>query len=252
MAGVLDGKTALVTGASRGIGRAIAARLAQDGATVAVHYGRSRAEAESLVGEIESAGGRAFPLPADLAGPSSEIRRLFERLDIELGGAPLDILVNNAGIADRAEFADTDEATYDRLFQVNVKALFFITQQALRRLADGGRVINISSVVARTHFAGIPAYSATKAAVNTLTTHLAVELGERAITVNAIAPGLIDTDMNAAWFRSDEGRAVAHGIQALKRVGQPDDIASAVAFLAGPDGGWVTGQVIETTGGTKL
>lgn len=249
----LTNKTALVTGASRGIGRAIALRLAADGALVAVHYGRSADEAEQAVRSIIDAGGRAFAVQGDvrtLAG----VDALFSSLDAGLaaqGADGLDILVNNAGVAVFEGLAETTEATFDELFDVNVKGLYFVTQRALPRLREHGRIINLSSVVARTSFPGIPAYAATKGAVDTLTVHLAAELGQRQITVNAVAPGAIDTDMSA-WLRSDEGAANAHAIQAIKRIGQPEDIAAAVAFLARPDAGWVTGQIIEAGGGTKL
>jgi len=249
----LSGKIALVTGASRGLGRATAERLAADGATVAVHYGRNAEAAAEVVSAITGAGGQAFAISGDVRQVAG-VEALFRSLDDELaarGLSGLDILVNNAGVATGAAFAETSEAVFDENFDTNVKGLFFVTQHALARLRDGGRIINISSAVARTHFDGILAYSATKGAVNTLTKHLAVELGSRAITVNAVAPGAIETDMNP-WLQSDDGRAMVTNIQALKRVGQPQDIASVVAFLAGPDAGWVTGEIIEASGGTKL
>jgi NAD(P)-dependent dehydrogenase (short-subunit alcohol dehydrogenase family) len=252
--GTLSGKVAVVTGASRGIGRATAARLAADGAVVAVHYGQNEGPARQLVGEIEAAGGRAFAVGADL-GSVAGVRHLFAGLDrgltARVGSAALDVVVNNAGVAPFVALADTDEATFDHLFAVNVKAPFFVAQEAVKRLRDGGRLINLSSVVARTHFPGIPAYSATKGAIDTLTVHLAAELGNRAITVNAVAPGAIDTDMSA-WLRSADGEATAKSIQAIPRVGTAADVAAVVAWLAGPDAGWVTGQVIEAGGGTKL
>jgi NAD(P)-dependent dehydrogenase (short-subunit alcohol dehydrogenase family) len=250
---ILKTRTALVTGASRGIGRAIATRLAADGATVAVHYGRSRNEAEAVVSDVTAAGGAAFAVHGDvrtLAG----VDALFQTLDAGLaarGKAGLDILVNNAGIAAYEGFAETTEATFDDLFATNVKGLYFVTQRALPRLNDDARIINLSSVVARVAFPGIPAYSATKGAVNTLTVHLAAELGVRGITVNAVSPGAIDTDMSA-WLRTEDGAANAHAIQAIKRIGKPQDVAAAVAFLARPDAAWITGQIIEAGGGTKL
>ena len=250
---ILKNKLALVTGASRGIGRAIATRLAADGAVVAVHYGNSAAEAEAAVTAIVEAGGQAFAIQGDVRTVAG-VDTLFQALDAGLasrGLSGLDILVNNAGIATFEGFAETTEATFDDAFDTNVKGLYFVTQRGLTRLRDGGRIINLSSVVARTAFAGVPAYSATKGAVNTLTVYLAAELGVRGITVNAVAPGAIDTDMSA-WLRSDEGRDNAHAMQAIKRIGQPEDIAAAVAFLARPDAAWVTGQIIETSGGTKL
>jgi NAD(P)-dependent dehydrogenase (short-subunit alcohol dehydrogenase family) len=251
--GQISGKTALVTGASRGIGRAIAERLARDGATVAVHYGQSDAAAREVAAAITSAGGTAFAVQGDVRTLYG-VKALFTAVDDELssrGLSGIDILVNNAGVASYEGFAETTEATFDDLFDTNVKGLFFVGQQALPRLKDDGRIINISSVVARTYFAGIPAYSATKGAVNTLTKHWAAELGARGITVNAVAPGAIETDMSA-WLKSEEGAQNAFAIQALKRVGQPNDIASVVAFLAGPDGAWVSGEIIEAAGGSKL
>jgi len=249
----LSGKIALVTGASRGIGRATAERLAGDGATVAVHYGANAEAAQATVAAIVAAGGSAFAVQGDVRRHAG-VEALFSGLDSELaarGLSGIDILVNNAGLAAYDGFAETSEATFDDLFDTNVKGLFFVTQFALPRLRDGGRIINISSVVARAYFAGIPAYSATKGAVNTLTKHLAAELGVRGITVNAVAPGAIDTDMSA-WLRTDEGAQNAFSIQALQRIGKPEDIASVVSFLAGPDAGWVTGEIIESAGGTKL
>lgn len=246
----LSGKIALVTGASRGIGAAIARRLAADGAHVLAHYGRSRSEAEALVAAIAEAGGTAEALQADLEtadGASSLVFAVRERL----GAKPLDILVNNAGIAEFVPFEETDAATLDRLLAVNVRAPYLISAGLHDLLPDGGRLIFVSSVVAKTYFPGVTAYALTKGAVDTLTRYLAGDLGKRGIRVNAVAPGAIDTDMSA-WLRSDEGAANAFAIQALQRVGQPDDIAGTVAFLAGPDSGWVSGQVIDTSGGSKL
>ena len=250
----LSGKVALVTGASRGLGRAIAKRLAQDGALVAAHYGKNKGEADSLVAEITKAGGEAFAVQADLSKLTS-ITSLFTTLDSELGkrrsSNTIDILVNNAGVLESADVSQTTEAQFDHLFDINVKAVFFVTQHALPRINDGGRIIHISSAVARIYFPGIMAYSITKGAIDVLTRHLAAELGVRNITVNAVAPGAIETDMNP-WLQSAEGVQNAHAMQAIKRVGKPDDIAGAVAMLAGPDSAWVTGQIVEASGGTKL
>jgi 3-oxoacyl-[acyl-carrier protein] reductase len=241
----LQNKIALVTGASRGIGRATALRLAADGAEVIAHYGASKEAAESLVKEIQAKGGKASAIHADLNDPKGA-----EALAAQINGL-IDILVNNAGVVEYVPFSETTPEQFDKLFNVNVKSLFFVTQKLAPKINDGGRIINISSIVARTNFAGVPAYSATKGAVNTLTVHLAALLGERSVTVNSISPGAIETDMSA-WLRNEQGEATAKQIQAIPRVGRAEDIADAVAALAGPDGRWITGQVIEVSGGTKL
>lgn len=241
----LQNKIALVTGASRGIGRATALRLAADGAEVIAHYGASKEAAESLVKEIQSKGGKASAIHADLNNPKGA-----GALAAQVSGT-IDILVNNAGVVEYVPFSETTPEQFDKLFNVNVKSLFFVTQKLAAKIKDGGRIINISSVVARTNFAGVPAYSATKGAVDTLTVHLAALFGERSVTVNSISPGAIETDMSA-WLRSEEGEATAKQMQAIPRVGRAEDIADAVAALAGPDGRWITGQVIEVSGGAKL
>ncbi len=250
----LDGKIALVTGGSRGIGRAIAETLAGDGALVAVHYGKSKASADDVVASITKSGGKAFPVGADLLEKGSA-QKLFAAFDNELksrtGDTKFDILVNNAGIAPFVGFADTTERHLDDIFAVNVKALFMITQEAVKRLNDGGRIVSTSSIVARAPFPAVAAYSMLKAPVDNLTKTLAVELGPRGITVNAVAPGVIDTDM-AEFVRSDEGQAFTLGKQALKRVGKADDVADVVAFLAGPRARWVTGEIVEVGGGGVL
>ncbi|AHB47479.1 short-chain dehydrogenase [Hyphomicrobium nitrativorans NL23] len=254
MARPLEGKVALVTGASRGIGRAIAERLAADGALVAVHYGSNRGAADETVGSIEAAGGKAFAVGANLAA-SDGVTTLYAALDKELqarnGSTALDILVNNAGIAPFVSFEDTTEEVLDEIYAVNVRSVFFISQQGAKRLRDGGRIVNISSGVVRTPFVDVAAYSALKAPLDNLTKTLAVLLGPRGITVNAVSPGAIETDMGA--FLKDP--AVAEGIkskQALKRIGQAEDIADVVGFLAGLESRWVTGQVIEASGGSAL
>jgi 3-oxoacyl-[acyl-carrier protein] reductase len=250
----LTGKIALVTGASRGIGRAIAEALANDGALVAVHYGKNKAAADEVVANISSVGGQAFAIGADLARKTAA-QDLFKEFDRELttrtGSNKFDILVNNAGIAPFAGFSETTEAVFDEIYAVNVRALFFITQEAAKRLKDGGRIVSTSTGAVRTPYGPVTAYSMLKAPLDNLTKTLAVEFGPRAITVNAVAPGAIDTDM-AEFLRADEGRDFALSKQALKRIGQPDDIADVVAFLAGPRARWITGEVIEATGGTNL
>jgi len=247
----LANKTALVTGASRGIGRAIAKRLAADGAHVFVHYNKSSNSAEALVGEIEQAGGSAEAIAANLEDANS-VNRLVDEVKTRLAGRKLDVLVNNAGIIDYWTLGDTDTAVLDRLLAVNVRAPYQITNALADSLAEGGRVLFLSSIVADNHFPGATAYAITKGAIDTLTRYLAGELGERNIRVNAIAPGAIDTDMAVDFIGTDEGKEAAKAMQALKRIGQPDDIAGVAGFLASPDSGWVTGQVIEVSGGARL
>jgi 3-oxoacyl-[acyl-carrier protein] reductase len=251
----LDGKTALVTGASRGIGRAIAEKLAADGATVAVHYGRNGKSAEEAVAAITKAGGKAFAIGADLTAKDAATK-LFAAFDSEGkkagGNGKFDILVNNAGIAPLVGFADTTEAQFDELIAVNVRAPFFIAQEAVKRLNDGGRIVNLSSVVARLPAQGLAAYSLTKPPIDNLTKSLASDLGARNITVNAVAPGVIETDMTAAFTGSDAEKQGVMSGQALKRIGQAGDIADVVAFLAGPNARWITGQTIETSGGATI
>jgi len=250
----LAGKIALVTGGSRGIGRAIAHSLATDGALVAVHFGKNRASADEVVASIKTAGGDAFAIGADLSKKGAA-QTLFSALDQELkartGDTKFDILVSNAGIAPFVDFSNTTEDVLDEIYAVNVKSLFLVTQEAVKRLKNGGRVISMTSVAVRTPLGAVAAYSMLKAPLDNLTKWLAVELGPREITVNAVAPGVIDTDM-AAFVRSPEGEAMTLGKQALKRVGKPDDIADVVTFLASPKARWVTGQVIETSGGSAL
>jgi NAD(P)-dependent dehydrogenase (short-subunit alcohol dehydrogenase family) len=247
----LSNKTALVTGASRGIGRAIAKRLASDGAHVFVHYNRSSNSAEALVGEIEQAGGSAESIAANLEDVES-VNRLIADIKAKLGNRKLDILVNNAGIIDYWTLGDSDPTVLDRLLAVNVRAPYQLTNALVDTLAPNGRVLFLSSVVADNHFPGATAYAITKGAIDTLTRYLAAELGERGIRVNAIAPGAIDTDMAVGFLGTDEGKEQVKSMQALKRIGQVDDIAGVAGFLAGPDSGWVTGQVITASGGARL
>ncbi|MBS0234940.1 MAG: SDR family oxidoreductase [Proteobacteria bacterium] len=255
MSNPLTGKIAVVTGASRGIGRSIAETLAADGALVAVHYGKNKASADEVVAKIKAAGGDAFVIGADLSKKGAA-QALFAGLDQELtkrtGDVKFDILVNNAGIAPFVGFTETTEDVLDEIYTVNVKSLFLITQEAVKRLKEGGRIISTSTGAVRTPLPAVAAYSMLKAPLDNLTKSLAVELGPRAITVNTVAPGVINTDMAAAFVSNPEGQAFALGKQALKRIGQPDDIADVVAFLAGPKGRWVTGQTIEASGGSAL
>lgn len=242
----LQGKVALVTGASRGIGAAIAKRLADDGAEVIVHFGSGSDEAGAVVSEIVKAGGRARTAQADLAEADGT-----DQLLANIASPTIDILVNNAGVAPFASIEDTDIGTFDRLANINMRSLFFVTKGVLPRMPNGGRVINISSAVSRTFFAGIPAYAATKGFVDTLTLQLAGALGARGITVNAVAPGAIDTRMSG-WIHQPGGSDVLKQMQSLDGVGQPEHVAGVVSFLAGPDGAWTTGQVVDASGGTKL
>jgi NAD(P)-dependent dehydrogenase (short-subunit alcohol dehydrogenase family) len=254
MARPLEGKIALVTGGSRGIGRAISERLAADGALVAVHYGKNRSAADDVVAGIAAKGGKAFAIGADLAAKDG-VKTLYAAFDKEVqartGGVKFDIVVNNAGIAPFVTFDDTTEAVLDEIYTVNVKSPYFITQEASKRLRDGGRVVFISSGVVRTPFPDVAAYSALKAPLDNLVKTLGVVFGPRSITVNAVSPGAIATDMGS--FLNDPAMAEAiKGKQALKRIGQADDIADVVAFVAGPQSRWVTGQVIEASGGSVL
>lgn len=246
MSKALQGKVALVTGSSRGIGAAIAQRLASDGAEVIVHYGAGRDEAEQVVAQIVNQGGRASMVQADLAAQDGA-----EQLAAKLGDRSINILVNNAGVAPFVSMEETDAATFDRLATINMRSLFFVTQQVLKHMPDGGRIINISSAVTRVYFAGIPAYAATKGFVDTLTLQLAGALGTRNITVNAVAPGVIDTRLTT-WIHQPGGEDTIKQVQTLPGIGQPERIAGVVSFLAGPDGGWTTGQVIDASGGTKI
>ena len=245
--GVLTGRTALVTGASRGIGRGIAERLGRDGARVGVHYGRNETAAKETVAAIEAAGGSAFALCVEL-GVSGDAEALWEEFDRHADG--LDILVNNAGIGNTRPIQELDEQEYDKVFAVNVKAPLFIVKRGMSRLRDGGRVVNISSGLART--AAMPdnmAYAMTKGALDVLSRDLSKVLGPRGITVNSVAPGIIDTDNTAEFLHGTEGGwAQAAAISALGRVGETADVADVVAFLASGGGRWVTGSWVDATG----
>ena len=251
----LKGKVAVVTGGSRGIGRAIALRLARDGALVCVNYHRNAEAAQAVVGEIESAGGEAFALQADV-GSVEQLGRFFETLDAELvkrrGDRRFDILVNNAGVAVTGPTATATEPDFDRVFATNVKGPFFTTQHAIPRLRDGGRVVNLSSGLSRRPMPQYSAYSMTKAAIDTFTVALAAELGKRGITVNTLAPGLTATDMNAGLRDDPRVGPMFSAMTALGRVGKVGDIADAVALLASPDAAWVTGQYVVASGGLGL
>ncbi len=245
----LSGKTALVTGASRGIGRASALALARAGAQVLVHYGRGAKEAEAAVAEIRKAGGRADAVATDLAAPDGP-HKLAKQVRAIVGDR-LDILVANAGVAKAATIEDYTVEDFDNLFAVNVRAPFFLMQQLLPILGSGASVILLSSLAAHATVGNLSVYAATKGAIDTLVKHFAVVLGARGIRVNAVAPGVVETDMSN-FTKTDSGRDFTLGMQALKRLAQPDDISGVVAFLASDDARWITGDTIRVDGGSKL
>ena len=245
----LAGKTALVTGASRGIGRATALALAQKGAQVLVHYSSAAAEAEAVVNEIRALGGRAQAICADLSAADAP-HKLAARVR-EIVGARLDILVANAGISKAAPIEETSVEDFDRLFAVNVRAPFFLVQQLLPILGEGSSVVLLSSLAAHAAVGTLYAYAMTKGAIDTMVKHFAAALGPRGIRVNAVAPGVVETDMSN-FAKTDAGRDFTLGIQALKRIAQPDDIAGTIAFLASDEARWVTGDTIHVDGGSKL
>jgi 3-oxoacyl-[acyl-carrier protein] reductase len=244
--GVLQGKAAVVTGGSRGIGRAIVERLARDGAEVVFGYLRDEAAAADVEGAVAAAGGVAHGVQADLGEPGA-VERLFKQAGEHLDG--LDILVNNAaaGFAPVA-LADLTEDEYDRMMAVNAKAVFLALRYAARHMRDGGRIINLSTLNTVIAGPGLTAYAGSKGAVEQFTAVAARELGARGITVNAVLPGATDTDLLRAT-NSPEGLAFAKRMTTLGRLGEPADIADVVAFLAGPDARWLTGQRLHATGG---
>jgi len=238
-------KVALVTGASGGIGAETARRLARDGFAVIVNYAGNAAPAEQVAREIEAAGGKAVVAQADVSDPAA-VRRLFDSAGAAFGG--VDVVVNNAGIMKLANIADTDDALFDQTIAVNLKGVFNVLREAARRLRDGGRIINLSSSVVGLLPTGYGVYAASKAAVETMSAILSKELRGRNITVNAIAPGPTATRL----FLDGKPAEVIERLSKaapLERLGQPDDIAGSIAFLAGPDGAWVNGQVLRVNGG---
>jgi 3-oxoacyl-[acyl-carrier protein] reductase len=245
----LNGKTALVTGASRGIGRASALALAAAGAQVLVHYGRGATEADGVVAEIRKAGGRGDAVAADLE--KADAPHKLAKLTRNIVGDRLDILVANAGVSKSATIEDTTVEDFDKLFAVNVRAPFFLVQQLLPILSKGSSIVLVASLAARGVVGTIPAYAATKGAIDTLVKHFASLLGVRGIRVNAVAPGVVETEMSN-FTKRDAGRDFALGMQALKRLAQPDDIGGVVAFLASEDARWITGDTIHVDGGSKL
>ena len=246
---LLTGKTALVTGASRGLGRASALKLAEAGAQVLVHFSSGAEEAERVVTEIRKGGGRADAVGVDLSaadGPhklASQARKII--------GDRLDILVVNAGVSKSATIEDTTVEDFDRLFAINVRAPFFLVQQLLPILGEGASIVFVSSLAARAVVGTLPAYAATKGAIETMTKHFASLLGERGVRVNAVAPGVVETEMSN-FTKTENGRNYALGMQTLKRLAQPDDIGGVVAFLASEEARWITGDIIHVDGGSKL
>ena len=238
-------KIALVTGASRGIGAAIARRLASDGYTVVINYAGKSAEAEQLAGEIEKSGGRAITTQADVSDAGA-VARMFDAAEATYGG--VDVLVNNAGIMKLAPLAGSDDALFDSQIAVNLKGTFNTLREAARRLRNGGRIVNLSTSVVGLNLETYGVYAATKAAVETMTRILSKELRGRSITVNAVAPGPTGTDLFLDG-KSPELVERMSKMNPLERLGTPADIANAVAFLAGPDGGWINGQVLRANGG---
>jgi 3-oxoacyl-[acyl-carrier protein] reductase len=241
----LQGKVALVTGASRGIGRAIAERLAQDGAGVVVNYANSAGEAEKVVAEIEAKGGSAEAIRADVR-KVSDIRRLFKEAFDRYGR--LDIVVANAGIFLERPFAEVTEQEFDDIFNVNAKGAFFTLQEAARRVSDGGRIVAISTGGTRLGFPGAAAYLGSKGALEQFTKTLAVELGPRGVTVNAVSPGFTETDM----LSKEEFRQMGVQMSPLGRLGTGRDIADAVAFVVSEQGRWITGGNLQAGGGVVM
>jgi 3-oxoacyl-[acyl-carrier protein] reductase len=238
-------KVAIVTGASRGIGSAVAERLAQDGFSVVLNYSGSEAEASALAKKIKTDGGRALTVQANVSKPA-EVVRMFDATEKEFGG--VDVLVNNAGIMTLSSIATTDDAMFDRVVAVNLKGTFNGLREAAKRLRPGGRIINFSSSVIGLRLETYGIYSATKSAVEALTAILSKELRGRSITVNAIAPGPTATDL---FLKGKSQELIDHmaKMNPLERLGTPQDIAAAVSFLAGPDGSWINGQVLRANGG---
>ena len=238
-------KVAIVTGASRGIGAAVAERLAADGFIVVINYSGDTKSAEALARKIEGKGGRALTAKADVSDASA-VRGMFDAAEAAFGG--VDVLVNNAGIMKLAKIADSDDALFDQQVAINLKGSFNAMREAARRLRDGGRIVNFSTSVVGTRIETYGVYAATKAAIETMTAVLAKELRGRSITVNAVAPGPTATDL---FLKGKTQEVIDRFAQMnpLERLGTPEDIAASVAFLAGPDGSWINGQTLRANGG---
>jgi 3-oxoacyl-[acyl-carrier protein] reductase len=238
-------KVAIVTGASRGIGAAVAERLAADGFTVIVNYSGDVKSAETLARKIEGSGGRALPVKADVSDPKA-VREMFDTAEAAFGG--VDVLVNNAGIMKLAKIADSDDALFDQQIAVNLKGSFNAMREAANRLRDGGRIVNFSTSVVGTRLETYAVYAATKSAIETMTAILSKEMRGRNITVNAVAPGPVATDMFLTGKSQELVDRLAK-MNPMERLGTVEDIAAVVTFLVGPDGGWVNGQVLRANGG---
>jgi len=238
-------RVAIVTGASKGIGRAIALRLGEDGIAVVVNYATSRQAADEVVAEIQAGGGKAVAVQADVGSPTAAAT-LFDAAEQNFSGA--DILVNNAGVMSLAPLTEMDDEAFETLLAINLTGTFRGIREAGKRLRDGGRIINFSSSVVGAYGPAYGGYAATKAAVEALTHVASKELGRRKITVNAVAPGPVETELFMTGKSDELVQNIVKTIP-LGRLGQPQDIATVVSFLAGPDGGWVNGQVLRANGG---
>ncbi|MDP2699286.1 SDR family oxidoreductase [Thalassospira sp.] len=238
-------KTALVTGASRGIGAAIARRLAEDGFAVIINYAHSAEKAEFLAASLTAQGHHALAIRADIADPKA-VTQMFEQARDRFGG--VDVIVNNAGVMTTQPLADISDAIFDQMFDINLRGSFNMMREAARFLRDGGRVINLSTTALALKLPGYGVYNATKAAVEALTGVFAKELRGRNITVNAVAPGPVATEL---FLNGKTDEQIAHfaKMPPLERLGQPDDIAGVISFLAGPNSGWVNGQILRANGG---
>ncbi|MDE1011697.1 MAG: SDR family oxidoreductase [Paraburkholderia fungorum] len=242
---IKNARVAIVTGASRGIGAAVAQRLANDGFAVAVNYASSSSEADALVAQLTASGSSAIAVKADVAN-ADDVRRMFETTEQQLG--KVDVLINNAGVLKTLPLADTSDALYDQTFDINVRGTFNTLREAAARMNNGGRIVNFSSTTLALNMPGYAIYNGTKAAVEAFTHVFAKELRGRNITVNAVAPGPIATSLFLDGKTEEQIQTFAK-MPPLQRLGQPDDIASVVSFLAGPDAGWVNGQILRANGG---
>jgi 3-oxoacyl-[acyl-carrier protein] reductase len=242
---VNNSQVAIVTGASRGIGAAVARRLASDGFAVAINYASSSKESEALVAELSAQGAKAIAVKADVAN-AGEVRTMFEITEQQLG--KIDVLVNNAGALKTVPLADTSDALYDQTFDINVRGTFNTMREAAGRMNEGGRIVNFSSTTLALNMPGYAVYNATKAAVEAFTHVFAKELRGRRITVNAVAPGPIATSLFLDGKTEEQIRTFAN-MPPLQRLGQPEDIASVVSFLASADAGWVNGEILRANGG---